>query len=102
MLRELENFIIIKQAIYKTRNTGTGNRMRGISRSRRIFTRIPGNLLEDSGECYSFNIPGNIQEDSEECSKRLRGMLEEIPWNVQGDSGECCRRFRGEDSGNAK
>ena len=57
------------KAIYKTRNTGTGNGMRG------MFTRIPGNLLEDSGECYYF--PGNVQEDSEhsgECSK--------IPGNV--------------------
>ena len=24
-----------------------------------MFTRIPGNLLEDSGECYYFNIPEN-------------------------------------------
>ena len=51
-------------AIYKTRNTGTGNGMRGMWG---IFTSIPGNLLEDSGECYYFNIPGNVPEDSGEC-----------------------------------
>ena len=31
-----------------------------------MFTRIPGNLLEDSAECYYFNIPGNVEEDSGE------------------------------------
>ena len=64
------------KAIYKTRNTGTGNGMRG------MFTRIPGNLLEDSGECYYLNIPGNVQEDFGECSKRFRGMFQKIPGNV--------------------
>ena len=64
-------------------NTETGNGMRG------MFTRIPGNLLEDSGECYHFNIPGNVPEDSGECLKRFRGMFEEIPRNVHEDSGEC-------------
>ena len=54
-------------AIYKTRNTGTGNGMRGMQGTRGMFTRIPGNLLEDSGECYYFNIPGNVPEDSGEC-----------------------------------
>ena len=55
------------EAIYKTRNTGTGNRMRGMQGTRGMFTRIPGNLLEDSGECSHFSIPGNIREDSREC-----------------------------------
>ena len=45
--------------------------MRG---TREMFTWIPGNLLEDSEECYCFNIPGNVQEDSV---------------NVQEDSEEC-------------
>ena len=48
------------RAIYKTRNRGAGNGMRG---TRGMFTRIPGNFLEDSGECYYFNIPGNVEED---------------------------------------
>ena len=51
-------------AIYKTRNTGTGNGMRGM---RGMFTRVPGNLLEDSGEYYYFNIPANVSEASGEC-----------------------------------
>ena len=61
-------------AIYKTRNTGTGNEMRGMRGTRGMFTRIPGNLLEDSGECYYFNIPENVPKDS---------------GNVRRDSGEC-------------
>ena len=56
-------------AIYKTRNTGTGNRMRGMRGTRGMFSKIPGNLLEDSGEFYYFNIPGNVEEDSGECSR---------------------------------
>ena len=60
--------------------------MRG---TRGMFTRILGNLLEDSGECHFFNIPGNVQEDSGECSKRFRGMLKKIPGNVEKDSREC-------------
>ena len=53
--------------------------MRG---TRGMFTRIPGNLLEDSGKCYYFNIPGNVQEDSGECSEIFRGMFQKIPGNV--------------------
>ena len=85
----------INKAIYKTRNTGTGNRMRGMRGTREMFTRILGNLLEDSGECYCFNIPGNVRRDSGECSKRFRGMLKKIPGNVREDPREYSRRFRG-------
>ena len=63
--------------------------MQGMRGARGMFTRISGNLLEDSGECYFFSIPGNVQEDSGEYSKRFRGMLKKIPGNVQKDSGEC-------------
>ena len=38
-----------------------GNGMRG---TRGMFTRIPGNLLQDSGECSHISIPGNAREDS--------------------------------------
>ena len=56
-----ENKVITnKQAIYKTRNTGTGKGMPGMRGTRGMFTRIPGNLLEDSGECHNFNIRGNV------------------------------------------
>ena len=67
-------------AIYKTKNTGTGNGMRG------MFTRVPGNLIEDSGECYYFSIPENVQEHSGECSSRFWGMFKKIPGNAQEDS----------------
>ena len=69
--------------------------MQGMRGTRGMFTRIPGNLLEDSGECYYFNIPGNVEEDSGQCSKKFWGMFRKIPGNVSEDSGECFRRFRG-------
>ena len=86
-------------AICKTRNIGTGNGMRETGNGW-MFTRIPGNLLEDSGE-YSRRFrrifqkilgnvsedPGDAQEDSRECSRRFGGMLPKIPRNVQEDSG---------------
>ena len=90
-----QNLINFKMAIYKIRNTGTGNGMRGMRGTWGMFTRIPGNLLEDSGECYYFNIPGNVEEDSGKCSRTFGGMLVKIPGNVQEDSGECSKRFRG-------
>ena len=109
---------VLRAAIYKTRNTGTGNGMRGMrgmtipgnaqedsgecsTRFRGMFKKIPGNAQQDSGECSTrfrgmFNkIPGNAQQDSGECSKRFRGMFKKIPGNVQEDSGECSRGSRG-------
>ena len=50
-------------AIYKTRNIGTGNGMREMWGTREMFTRIPGNLLEDSGKCFFLNIQGNVEKD---------------------------------------
>ena len=70
------------KAIYKTRNTGTGNRMRGMQGTRGMSTKIPGNLLEDSGECSHFSIPGNVIKNSEKFSRRFWGMLLKIPGNV--------------------
>ena len=63
-----------------------GNGMQG---TRGMFTRIPGNLLEDSGECFHCSIPGNVREDSGECSRGFREMFEQIPGNVRKESGEC-------------
>ena len=73
-----------------------------------IFTRIPGNVEEDSEECWRRfrgmvqKIPGNVQENSGKCSRGLQGMFKKIPGNVQKnlgnvleDSGECPRRFPG-------
>ena len=63
-----------------------------------IFTRIPGNLLEDSGKCWRRfwgmlkKIPGNGPEDSWECSRRFRKMFKRTPGNVQEDSGKCPKK----------
>ena len=35
-----------------------------------------------------MKIPGNIPEDSGECFRRLRGVFLNIPGNVAEDSGE--------------
>ena len=63
--------------------------MRGVRGTREMFTRIPGNLLEDSGKCHYFNIPGNVEKDSGECSRRFWEMLVKIPGNAREDSREC-------------
>ena len=79
------------KAMYKTRNTGTGNGMRG--------TQGMGGMLY-SGECrqifrgMSSNIPGNVAKHSGECHQILRGMLLDIPGNVTKHSGECHQKFR--------
>ena len=65
-------------AMYKTRYTETGNRMRG---TRGMFTRIPGNRLEDSGKVIILTFRGMFQ--------RIRGMLEKIQGNVRRDCGKC-------------
>ena len=58
-------------AMYKNRNTGTGNRMRGM--------RGMGVMLY-SGECsqiflgISSNIPGNVAKYSGECRKTFGEM----------------------------
>ena len=61
-------------AIYKTRNTGTGSRMRGMRGTRGMFTRIPVNLLEEPGNVVILTfwgmlkkIPGNVEKDPEKC-----------------------------------
>ena len=90
--------------VLKTRHKSTKNRMRGMQGVRGMFTRTPGNLLKDSGECYHFNFLGmfkkifgnvreGVQEGSGECLRRFREMLLKIPGNVIKDSGECTRRF---------
>ena len=76
-------------AIYKTKNTGMGKAMREMQGTRGMFTKIPGNLLEDSVESSHFSIPGNARKDSGECSRRFWGMFKRIPGNVPEDSGEC-------------
>ena len=46
-----------------------------IQGTQEVFTRIPGSLLEDSGECCNFSFPRNAQEVSGKCSKSFTGML---------------------------
>ena len=61
--------------MYKTRNTGTGNGMRGTRGMR--------------GMLYS----GNVAKHSGECRKTFRGMFPNIPGNVAKYSGECPQTF---------
>ena len=91
-------------AMYKTRNTGTGKGMRGTrgiggmlySREYRqtfwgMSSNIPGNVAKYSGECrqifhgMSTNIPGNVAKYSMECHQTLRGISSK-------DSRECPQR----------
>ena len=72
-----------------------GNGMRRMQGTWGMFTKIPGNLLENSRECSHFSIPGNSRKDFGECSRRFRGMFKNIPGNVQEDFGEYSRGFRG-------
>ena len=65
--------------MYKTRNIGTGNGMRG--------TRGMGGMLS-SGECrqafrgMSPNIPGSVSKYSGECHQKFRAMSPNIPGDV--------------------
>ena len=101
-------------AMYKTRNTGTGNGMwgtRGTGRMlysgecrqtfRGMSSNIPGNVIKHSGECrqtfrgmYS-NIPGNVFQHSREYRQKFLGMLLNIPGNFAKHSGEYLPTFRG-------
>ena len=107
--------------MYKTRNTGTGNGIRGTrgmggmlysgeccQTFQGILLNIPGNVLKRSGErCQTFremspntpricsNIPGNVAKHSGECHKTFRGMSSNIQGNVIKHSGECRQTFQG-------
>ena len=54
-------------AIYKTRNTGTGNGTRGMQGTRGMFTMIPGNAHILVFQGMFQKIPGNAIKDSGEC-----------------------------------
>ena len=77
--------------VYKTRNTGTGNRV--------WETRGIGNILKHSGECsqasreMSSNIPGNITKYFGEYPQTLRGMFSNIPRNVAKHPGKCPQKI---------
>ena len=104
--------------MYKTRNTGTRNGMRGTwgiggmlySREcpqtyRVLSPNIPGNVTKYSGECrqifrgispnipgMSPNILGNVAKYSGECRKKFPEMSPNIPGNIIKDSTECPQR----------
>ena len=77
-------------AMYKNRNTRTGNGMRGTWGMWGMFY---------FGECrqifwgMSSNIPGNVPKHSGEYRKTFRGMSPNIPRNVLIYSGECPQIF---------
>ena len=79
-------------AIYKTRNTRTGNGTRGKRGARRMFTRNPENVVISLFRGMLKKIPGNVQEDSGEFLRRVRGIIEKIPANDPEESGECLKR----------
>ena len=78
--------------MYKTWNTGTGNRMPG--------TRGMRGMLY-SGECrqtfrgMSPNIRRNVAKHSREYPETFRGISPNILGNVLKHSGECRKTFRG-------
>ena len=74
-------------AIYKTRNTLTGNGMQEMGGTRGMFTL--GNVMILTFRGMLKKIPGNVRKDSGECLKRFLGMFEEIPENVSKVSGKC-------------
>ena len=113
-ITEMESFLLIQQAMYKTRNTGTGNgirRTQGIGGNlysgersqtfRGILPNIPGNVLKYFWECRqtfwrkSKNIPRNFLKCSGECPQTCRGIPPNIPGNVAKYSRECFQTFRG-------
>ena len=102
---------LFQRAMYKTRNTGTGNGMRG--------TRGMGGMLYSGECCQTFrrippNIPRNVTKYSGECAQTsqgispnirpqtFQGMLPNILGNVPKHSGnvakysgECPQTFQG-------
>ena len=100
--------------MYKTRNTGTGNGMRGTrgiggmlysEECRQTFwgmsPNILGNVFKQCGECpqtfrgISPNILGNVLKHSGKCPQTFRGISSNIPGNVLKHSGKCPQTFRG-------
>ena len=84
-------------AMYKTRNTGTENGMRGTCRMEGMF--YPENVAKHSGECpqtFWRMLPNNLQnvlKHSRECRKTFWGMSSNILGNVAKHSGECRKTF---------
>ena len=80
---------LFQRAMYKTRNTGTGNGMRG--------TRGMGGMLYSGECCQTFrrmppNIPRNVTKYSGECAQTFQGYRQTF---VLKHSRECCQTFWG-------
>ena len=95
-------FIRHCMAMYKNRNTETGNGMRGtrgIGGMLSMSSNISGNLLKHYGACpqtfrgMSPNIPGNVLKQSREyskiiwaCCKTSCGKYESVQMNVHNST----------------
>ena len=68
-----------------------------------MLTRIPGNLLEDSGNVLILafhqgmfeKIARNVPDDSREFYQRFPEIFKKILGNFSKHSEECSRRFQG-------
>ena len=83
--------------VYKTRNTGTCNGMRGTRGMGGSY--IPGNVAKHWGQCrqtfqgMSLNIPGNVLKLLRECCQAFQGMSPNILRNPCVTQGICSRRL---------
>ena len=88
-------FNVLYSAMYKTRNTGTGNRMRRPRGMGGMSLNIPGNVLKPSGRQTFWgmlpNILGNVLKHCGECLQTFWEMAADIPGNVPlKHSGNIC------------
>ena len=94
-------------AMYKTRNTGTGNGMQGTRGIGGMWPNIPGNVAKHSEEGpqtfrghsgqYRKTFRGmspNILRTFRECRQIFRGMSPNIPGNVAKHSAEFPRKIQ--------
>ena len=58
-----------------------------------MFTRILGNIWEDSKECIILTFRWMFEEIPSECCRRFRGMFEKILGSFPEDLGDCWIRF---------
>ena len=80
------------EAMYNTRNTGTGNGMRG---TRGMWGILYSGKSRQTFRGMSSNILGNVTKYSGECRQIFRGMISNNPGNVTKHSGKCYQTFRG-------
>ena len=76
--------------MYKTRNTETGNGMRGTQRMGGIL------YIREYSQIFRgmfLNILGNVAKHSRECPQTFQGMSPNIPGNVLKYSRECCKTY---------